>query len=134
MKPANRTTTAAGAVSRASPVFERQFCANTTFAGTAKKTACDSAIDQKEPGHPRPRRRPAGLPVCRSAGPPAHNVGVRWSVTRDFGSGGPFAVTAATRDGIRVCLDGTREVDVRTNVSATRTSGRTSPATASTAA
>ncbi|MEU4655686.1 PA14 domain-containing protein [Streptomyces sp. NPDC023723] len=99
---------AAAAVSCASPVFKRQFFANTTFAGTAKKTDCDSVIDQNWG---------TGAPA---AGLPANNFGVRWSVTRDFGSGGPFAFTAAAQDGIRVYLDGTRKLDVWKNVSSTR--------------
>ncbi|MGP2435996.1 fibronectin type III domain-containing protein [Streptomyces sp. JW3] len=99
---------ASAAVSCASPVFKRQFFANTTFAGTAKKTDCDSVIDQNWG---------TGAPA---AGLPANNFGVRWSVTRDFGSGGPFAFTAATQDGIRVYLDGTRKVDVWKNVSSTQ--------------
>ena len=50
---------------------------------------------------------------------PSNNFGVRWSVTRDFGSGGPFAFTVSTRDGIRVYLDGVRKIDVWKNVSTT---------------
>ncbi|MER6628491.1 cellulose 1,4-beta-cellobiosidase, partial [Streptomyces sp. NPDC000987] len=69
MNPASRTTAAAAtavvlatagtllttatpasatsaATSCASPVYKRQFYANTTFSGTPKKTDCDSAIDQ----------------------------------------------------------------------------------------
>ncbi|MGW4088205.1 hypothetical protein ACWEGS_34895, partial [Streptomyces sp. NPDC004822] len=37
---------ASAAVSCTSPVFKRQFFANTTFSGTPKKTDCDTAIDQ----------------------------------------------------------------------------------------
>ncbi|MGW4088134.1 cellulose 1,4-beta-cellobiosidase, partial [Streptomyces sp. NPDC004822] len=39
-------TPASAAVSCTSPVFKRQFFANTTFSGTPKKTDCDTAIDQ----------------------------------------------------------------------------------------
>jgi fibronectin type 3 domain-containing protein len=40
-------------------------------------------------------------------------------VTRDFGSGGPFALPVAAQDGIRVYLDGTRKIDLWKNVSST---------------
>lgn len=98
---------ASAAANCASPVFQRQFFANTTFSGTPKKTDCDSAIDQNWG---------AGAPV---SGVPSNNFGVRWSVTRDFGSGGPFTFTASAQDGMRVYLDGVRKINVWKNVSAT---------------
>ena len=131
MTPARRTTaaaattvvlvTAAGLLSTAvsasaatsctSPVYKRQFFANTTFSGTAKKTDCDSAIDQNWG---------SGAPA---SGLPANNFGVRWTLTRDFGSGGPFALAASGLDGIRVYLDpGTtnaRKINLWKNVSTT---------------
>ncbi|NUP17200.1 MAG: hypothetical protein HOZ81_14045 [Streptomyces sp.] len=128
MNPARRTTTAAAAAvvlatagglltavaapSAAAttcnaPVYKRQFFANTAFSGTPKKTDCDSAIDQNWGA-----KAPA-------SGLPTNNFGVRWTVTRDFGSGGPFALTAAAQDGIRVYLDGVRKMDVWKNVSST---------------
>ncbi|MDT7847932.1 hypothetical protein RQC66_45255, partial [Streptomyces justiciae] len=79
------TTTAApasAATTCTSPVFKRQFFANTTFSGTPKKTDCDTTIDQSW----------TGAPV---SGLPSNNFGVRWSVTRDFGSGGPFSLAAS---------------------------------------
>lgn len=97
--------TAAGGC--ASPVFQRQFYANTSFSGTPKKTDCDTAVDQNW-GSGSPAR-----------GLPANNFGVRWSVTRDFGSGGPFTFTASAQDGLRVYLDGARKVDLWKNVSST---------------
>ncbi|RZB17862.1 hypothetical protein StrepF001_18855 [Streptomyces sp. F001] len=106
-------TSAAGAatatVTCKSPVFKRQFYANTTFSGTPKKTDCDSKIDQNWG---------TGAPA---AGLPSNYFGVRWTVTRDFGSGGPFSIPVATRDGLRVYLDGTRKVDIWKNVSTTQT-------------
>ncbi|MDI9832196.1 PA14 domain-containing protein [Streptomyces sp. KAU_LT] len=99
-------TPASAAVSCTSPVFKRQFFANTTFSGTPKKTDCDSAIDQSWSGAP-------------ASGLPKDNFGVRWSVTRDFGSGGPFTLTASALDGIRVYLDGTRKIDLWKNTSST---------------
>ncbi|MFC3573679.1 fibronectin type III domain-containing protein [Streptomyces yaanensis] len=98
---------AEAAVSCASPVHKRQFFANTTFSGTPKKTDCDSKIAENWG---------TGAPA---SGLPSNNFGVRWSVTRDFGSGGPFAFSAAAQDGIRVYLDGTRKVDLWKNVSST---------------
>ncbi|MFD5111305.1 PA14 domain-containing protein [Streptomyces sp. NPDC058391] len=102
------TATASAAVTCASPVYKRQFFANTTLSGTPKKTDCDSAIDQSWG---------AGAPT---SGLPSNNFSVRWSVTRDFGSGGPFTLAAETQDGIRVYLDGTRKIDLWKNVSSTQ--------------
>ncbi|MFD5751875.1 PA14 domain-containing protein [Streptomyces sp. NPDC127033] len=98
---------ASAAVSCSSPVYTRQFFGNTTFSGTPKKTDCDSVIDENWG---------TGAPA---SGLPKDNFGVRWSVTRDFGSGGPFALPVTTQDGIRVHLDGTRKIDLWKNVSAT---------------
>jgi fibronectin type 3 domain-containing protein len=100
-------TPASAAVTCTSPVFKRQFFANTSFSGTPKKTDCDSAIDENWG---------SGTPA---SGLPANNFGVRWSVTRDFGSGGPFSFAAEVQDGIRVYVDGVRKVDVWKNASTT---------------
>ncbi|MFE9765255.1 fibronectin type III domain-containing protein [Streptomyces sp. NPDC005808] len=128
MNPARRATTAAAtavvlaaaggtltaapasaATTCTSPVYKRQFFANTTFSGTPKKTNCDSAISENW-GTAAP-----------TSGLPKDNFGVRWTVTRDFGSGGPFALPVAAQDGIRVYVDGTRKVDIWKNVSTTVT-------------
>jgi len=98
---------AAAATTCTSPVFKRQFFANTSFSGTPKKTDCDAAIDQNW-GTSAP-----------ASGLPRDNFGVRWTVTRDFGSGGPFVLPVATQDGVRVYLDGVRKVDLWKNVSTT---------------
>ncbi|WP_313896742.1 PA14 domain-containing protein [Streptomyces sp. GC420] len=100
-------TPASAAVSCASPVFKRQFFANTTFSGTPKKTDCDSAVDQNWG---------TGAPA---SGLPSNYFSVRWTVTRDFGSGGPFSFAASAQDGIRVHLDGVRKIDLWKNVSTT---------------
>ncbi|WP_449348848.1 PA14 domain-containing protein [Streptomyces shaanxiensis] len=97
---------ASAATTCASPVFKRQFFANTSFSGTPKKTDCDDAIDQN-------------WSVAPASGLPKDNFGVRWSVTRDFGSGGPFALSATGLDGIRVYVDGVRRIDLWKNVSTT---------------
>ncbi|MBL1087481.1 cellulose 1,4-beta-cellobiosidase [Streptomyces actinomycinicus] len=99
---------ASAAPACASPVYTRQFFANTTFSGTPKKTDCDSGIyEQWGTGAP-------------ATGLPKDNFGVRWTLTRDFGSGGPFSLAASAQDGIRVYLDGTRKVDLWKNVSRTQ--------------
>ncbi|MEU1335941.1 PA14 domain-containing protein [Streptomyces sp. NPDC005827] len=97
---------ASAATSCASPVFKRQLFANTTFKGSPKKTDCDSAVDESWSGAP-------------ASGLPKDNFGVRWSVTRDFGSGGPFALAASGLDGIRVYLDGVRKIDLWKNTTKT---------------
>ncbi|MFI9626918.1 PA14 domain-containing protein [Streptomyces sp. NPDC052042] len=100
----------AAAVTCASPVFKRTFYANTTFSGTPKRTDCDSTIDEnwgtRAPGY---------------KGMPRDRFGVRWTMSRDFGSGGPFSFTVSARDGIRVYLDGVRKVNVWKDGSATVT-------------
>ncbi|MGW2387596.1 PA14 domain-containing protein, partial [Streptomyces sp. NPDC001658] len=97
---------AAAATTCTSPVYKRQFFANTTFSGTPKKTDCDNAIDQTWTGAP-------------ATGLPKDNFGVRYAVTRDFGSGGPFTLAASGLDGIRVYLDGVRKIDLWKNTSTT---------------
>ncbi|GAB7103279.1 hypothetical protein JCM4814A_15930 [Streptomyces phaeofaciens JCM 4814] len=98
---------ASAATTCTSPVYKRQFYANTTFSGTPKKTDCDSTVSESWGA-----KAPA-------SGLPTNDFGVRWSVTRDFGSGGPFSFAVAAQDGIRVYLDGVRKVDVWKNVSST---------------
>ncbi|MER6225020.1 PA14 domain-containing protein [Streptomyces sp900105755] len=102
--------TASAATACSSPVFTRQLFANTAFKGTPKKTACDSVVDESWSGAP-------------ASGLPKDDFGVRWTVTRDFGSGGPFALAASGLDGIRVYLDGSRRLDLWKNT--TRTASRT---------
>ncbi|MFK4111648.1 PA14 domain-containing protein [Streptomyces sp. NPDC002176] len=102
------TATPASAVTCASPSWTAQYYANTSFKGTPKLTACDSAISENY-GY----GDPAGVTL------PKDNFSVRWSVTRDFGSGGPFRLAAATQDGMRVYVDGVRRIDLWRNVSST---------------
>jgi len=129
MNPARRTTAAAAAAvalttattlltvsaapasaatTCASPVYKRQLFANTTFKGTPKKTACDSVIDESWSGAP-------------AAGLPKDDFAARWTVTRDFGSGGPFALTATATDGIRVYVDSSRKINLWSNTTGSRT-------------
>ncbi|KUO08106.1 PA14 domain-containing protein [Streptomyces sp. DSM 15324] len=101
------TTPASAAASCTSPAYKRQFFANTTFSGTPQKTDCDTAVSENWG---------TGAPA---SGLPANNFGVRWTVTRDFGSGGPFTFSVSAQDGVRVYLDGVRKLDVWRNVSTT---------------
>ncbi|MFJ4962336.1 PA14 domain protein [Streptomyces sp. ADI96-02] len=80
-------------------VYQRTFYKNTSFSGSPVRTDCDSAISQSWSGSP-------------ASGVPSNDFGVRWSVTRDFGSGGPFTFSASATDGVRVYLDGVRTVDL----------------------
>ncbi|WP_281156811.1 PA14 domain-containing protein, partial [Streptomyces sp. HYC2] len=101
-------TSPASAAACATNTYTRQFFANTSFSGAPKRTDCDTAINEnwgtKSPGVP---------------GVAKDNFGVRWTVKRDFGSGGPFAFTASGQDGIRVYLDGARKIDLWKNGSST---------------
>ncbi|MDX3752752.1 PA14 domain-containing protein [Streptomyces sp. AK08-02] len=101
-------TAASAATTCDSPVYKRQFFANTTFSGTPKKTDCDTTIAENWGA-----KAPA-------TGLPKNYFGVRWTVTRDFGSGGPFAFAAAAQDGIRVYVDGKVKVNLWKNVTTTR--------------
>ncbi|MFE9629233.1 fibronectin type III domain-containing protein [Streptomyces sp. NPDC006527] len=98
---------AAAATTCASPVYKRQIFANTSFSGTAKQTGCDAAISENWGTR---------API---SGVPSNNFSVRWSVTRDFGSGGPFTLAASGLDGIRVYLDGTLKINLWKNTSTT---------------
>ncbi|WP_263985938.1 fibronectin type III domain-containing protein [Streptomyces sp. NK15101] len=102
-------TPAAAAVTCASPLWKAEYYANATLTGTPKLTACDSAIAENYG-----LGDPAGVTL------PKDNFSVRWSVTRDFGSGGPFSFAAETQDGIRVYLDGVRKIDLWKNVTTTQ--------------
>jgi|GEM_PF-2887731 len=99
---------ASAAVSCTSPVWKAQYFGNSTFSGTPKLTTCDSAIAENY-GY----GDPPGVTL------PKDNFSVRWSLTRDFGSGGPFRLSAATQDGMRVYVDGVRKIDLWKNVSTT---------------
>ena len=99
---------ASAAVTCASPVWKAQYYGNSTFSGTPKLTACDSVISENYGSGD-----PAGVTL------PKDNFSVRWSLTRDFGSGGPFRFSAATQDGMRVHVDGVRKIDLWKNVSTT---------------
>ncbi|AWT44489.1 MULTISPECIES: PA14 domain-containing protein [Streptomyces] len=98
--------TPASAAGCTSPTYTRQFFANTTFSGTPKRTDCDAGVDEYWSGSP-------------ATGVPADNFSVRWTVTRDFGSGGPFSLAVRGQDGMRVYLDGYRKIDLWKGTSTT---------------
>ncbi|MFK0023665.1 fibronectin type III domain-containing protein [Streptomyces sp. NPDC090798] len=100
---------AAAAVTCASPAWQAQFYANTSFSGTPRRTACATTINENW-----------GTGDPPNVTLPKDNFSVRWSVTRDFGSGGPFTLTAEARDGIRVYLDGARKISLWKDVSTTQ--------------
>ncbi|MFE3722959.1 PA14 domain-containing protein [Streptomyces cyaneofuscatus] len=104
------TTSPASAAACATNTYTRQFFANTGFSGTPKRTDCDTAVSEKW-----------GTKSPGVSGVGKDNFGVRWSMKRDFGSGGPFTFTASGQDGIRVYLDGTRKIDLWKNGAATVT-------------
>ncbi|MFJ9725416.1 PA14 domain-containing protein [Streptomyces sp. NPDC101209] len=101
-------TSPASAAACATNTYTRQVFANTAFSGAAKRTDCDTAVSENWA---------AGSPGVSGVG--KDDFGVRWQITRDFGSGGPFTFTASGQDGIRVYLDGTREIDLWKNGTST---------------
>ncbi|MFI5878079.1 PA14 domain-containing protein [Streptomyces sp. NPDC051554] len=101
-------TSPASAAACTTNTYTRQVFANTGFSGAAKRTDCDTAISENW-----------GTNSPGVSGVGKDNFGVRWTVTRDFGSGGPFAFAASGQDGIRVYLDGTREIDLWKNGAST---------------
>ncbi|WP_433890493.1 PA14 domain-containing protein [Streptomyces sp. CA-111067] len=98
------SASAASAASCATNTYTRQFFANTVFSGAAKRTDCDASIAENWG---------TNSPGVAGVGP--DSFGVRWSVNRDFGSGGPFTFAASGQDGIRVYLDGVRKIDLWKN-------------------
>ncbi|GHH19650.1 fibronectin type III domain-containing protein [Streptomyces gardneri] len=102
-------TPASAAVTCASPLWKADYYANTTLTGTPKLTTCDSVIAENYG---------LGDPAVTTL--PKDNFGVRWTLSRDFGSGGPFTFTAEAQDGIRVSLDGVRKIDLWKNNSTTQ--------------
>jgi hypothetical protein len=90
--------------------FKRTFYKNTSLSGTPVKTDCDGVIDQTWSGSP-------------IAGMPSNNFGVRWQMTRDFGSGGPFTLAVSATDGVRVYVDGVRKIDLWKNTGDTARPG-----------
>ncbi|MFF3378594.1 fibronectin type III domain-containing protein [Streptomyces sp. NPDC002680] len=89
------------AVSCADGVWKADYYANTTLTGTPRKSLCDKAVSENwGKGHP------AGISL------PNDRFGVRWTMRRNFGGGGPFLLRTAAQDGIRVWVDGKRYVNL----------------------
>ncbi|WP_405725117.1 PA14 domain-containing protein [Streptomyces sp. NBC_01537] len=103
------TARAASASSCGSNIWHQAFYANTGFKGDPKNTTCDKKIDESYG---------TGDPLGVSL--PVDNFSVRWTVTRNFGSGGPFTFTTAVRDGVRVYLDGKRKISLWKDVTSTQ--------------
>ncbi|QNP75090.1 cellulose 1,4-beta-cellobiosidase [Streptomyces roseirectus] len=101
--------TAQAAVTCAAGVWKAQYYANTALTGTPKGTVCDAAIAENYG-----LGDPAGVTL------PRDRFGVRWTTTRNFGSGGPFDLTVAAQDGVRVYLDNSRKIDLWHDVSRTQ--------------
>ncbi|MFD7300904.1 PA14 domain-containing protein [Streptomyces pharetrae] len=102
-------TTAHAAVNCSAGVWKAQYYANTTLSGTPKATVCDTAIAENYGSGD-----PSGVSL------PSDYFGVRWTTTRNFGSGGPFDLSVAVQDGARVYVDGYRKIDLWRNVSSTQ--------------
>ncbi|MFF5967724.1 pectinesterase family protein [Streptomyces collinus] len=108
--------TAQAAASCATGTWTEQFFANARLSGTAKKTVCDTAISENwGSGHPA------------VSGLGRDNFSVRWTQVRDFGGGGPFTVSVASQDGVRVYVDGKKILDAWKDV--TRTQSKSVPHT-----
>lgn len=94
-------TVPVAAVSCAAGVWKADYYANTTLTGTPRKSLCDKAVSENwGKGHP------AGISL------PNDRFGVRWTMRRNFGGGGPFLLKTAAQDGIRVWVDGKRYVNL----------------------
>ncbi|MFI9153544.1 hypothetical protein [Streptomyces sp. NPDC053367] len=104
---------AEAAVTCGDTTFKRSFYPNTSFSGTPKRTDCDTTIDQSWSGAPL-------------SGMATNRFGVRWSLTRDFGSGGCFTYRLSGTDGLRLYVDGVRKVNKWTD---TGDSGNSVPGT-----
>ncbi|MFE1443225.1 fibronectin type III domain-containing protein [Streptomyces sp. NPDC058739] len=102
--------TAHAAVSCPAGVWKAQYYANATLSGTPKATVCDTAIAENYGSGD-----PSGVTL------PSDYFGVRWTTTRNFGSGGPFDLRVAVQDGARVYVDGQRKIDLWRNVISTQT-------------
>ncbi|MEU6227262.1 PA14 domain-containing protein [Streptomyces sp. NPDC047042] len=100
-QPRPDTAAPVAAVSCADGVWKANYYPNTTLTGTPRKTLCDKAIGENwGSGHP------AGISL------PNDRFGVRWTMSRNFGGGGPFLLKTAAQDGVRVWIDGKRHVDL----------------------
>lgn len=102
-------TAGAATVTCPDGVWKATYYANTTLTGTPKRTVCDTVISENYG-----TGAPAGTTL------PRDHFSIRWTTTRDFGSGGPFTLTSVAQDGVRVYVDGARRIDAWKNVSTTQ--------------
>ncbi|MFC3573749.1 fibronectin type III domain-containing protein [Streptomyces yaanensis] len=97
------------ALSCSNGVWKADYYANTTLTGTPRKSLCDKSISENwGKGHP------AGISL------PNDRFGVRWTMRRNFGGGGPFLLKTAAQDGIRVWIDSKRYVNLWHDYSSTQ--------------
>ncbi|MFD5269282.1 fibronectin type III domain-containing protein [Streptomyces sp. NPDC058335] len=82
-------------------VWKADYYPNTTLTGTPRKSLCDSSVNESWG-----RGHPAGISL------PNDRFGVRWTMRRNFGGGGPFLLKTAAQDGVRVWIDGKRHVNL----------------------
>jgi hypothetical protein len=78
--------------------FQAQYFGNTTLAGSAAVTACESSIDYNW-GNGGP------------AGVGSDGFSARWTGTFDFGAGGAYTFVSTTDDGMRVWVDNVLVID-----------------------
>ncbi|WP_328914210.1 MULTISPECIES: fibronectin type III domain-containing protein [unclassified Streptomyces] len=96
-------------VTCAAGVWKASYYANKKFSGTPKKSLCDTSIKKNwGSGHP------VGIAL------PNNNFSVRWTMKRDFGGGGPFNLSVAGQDGIRVWIDSKRYINLWRDYSSTQ--------------
>ncbi|WP_051858415.1 fibronectin type III domain-containing protein [Streptomyces cellulosae] len=99
--PARPDAAPAASVTCSAGVWKADYYANTTLTGTPRKSLCDTSVSENWG-----RGHPAGISL------PNDRFGVRWTMRRDFGGGGPFLLQTSAQDGIRVWIDGTRYVNL----------------------
>ncbi|MFM9626244.1 MULTISPECIES: fibronectin type III domain-containing protein [Streptomyces] len=83
------------AVTCSTGVWKADYYPNTTLTGTPRKSLCDTSVNESWG-----RGHPAGISL------PNDRFGVRWTMRRNFGGGGPFLLNTAAQDGVRVWIDG----------------------------
>lgn len=92
-------------------VWKADYYPNTTLTGAPRKSLCDASISENwGKGHP------TGISL------PDDRFGVRWTMRRNFGGGGPFLLKTAAQDGIRVWIDGKRHVNLWRDYASTQRS------------
>ncbi|MEU8649425.1 fibronectin type III domain-containing protein [Streptomyces sp. NPDC048737] len=90
-------------------VWKADYYANATLTGAPRKSLCDTSVNESWG-----RGHPAGISL------PDDRFGVRWTMRRNFGGGGPFLLKTAAQDGVRVWIDGKRRVSLWRDYTSTR--------------